>query len=103
MPETCNTTRRHRVAAFFAPHGIDRIEALMTDSHWSHTKSRAFTTALTALGADHITVRPHCPWQNGEVERSNRTFNQNGPTPGSPPPTTSAETVPSTKDHQSAE
>lgn len=64
----------HRAAQFFTDHGISRIEAVMTDNHWSYTKSTAFTAALTAIGADHIRIRPHCPWQNGKVERYNRTL-----------------------------
>ena len=63
-----------RAAAFFADHGIARIEAVMTDNHWSYTKSRAFTNALNTVGARHVTIRPHCPWQNGKVERFNRTL-----------------------------
>ena len=63
-----------RAAEFFALQGIGRIEAVMTDNHWSYTKSIAFTDALTAIGADHIRIRPHCPWQNGKVERFNRTL-----------------------------
>ena len=26
------------------------------------------------LGAKHTFIRPHCPWQNGKVERFNRTL-----------------------------
>ena len=63
-----------RAAAFFAAHGIARIEAVMTDNHWSYTKSTSVADALTDLGAAHITIRPHCPWQNGKVERFNRTL-----------------------------
>ena len=63
-----------RAAQFFATHGIDRIEEVMTDNHWSYTKSQAFTDALNTIGARHITIRPHCPWQNGKVERFNRTL-----------------------------
>ena len=63
-----------RAAVFFADHGIARIEAVMTDNHWSYTKSRAFTDALNTVGARHVTIRPHCPWQNGKVERFNRTL-----------------------------
>ena len=51
-----------RAAAFLADHGIARIEAVMTDNHWSYTKSRAFTDALNTVGARHVTIRPHCPW-----------------------------------------
>ena len=63
-----------RAAEFFASCGVDRIEAVMTDNHWSYTKSRAFTDALNTIGARHVTIRPHCPWQNGKVERFNRTL-----------------------------
>jgi transposase InsO family protein len=30
--------------------------------------------AMTQLAAKHIFIRPHCPWQNGKVERLNRTL-----------------------------
>ena len=30
--------------------------------------------ALRRLGARHLLIRPHCPWQNGKVERFNRTL-----------------------------
>jgi len=63
-----------RAAEFFAVHGIPRIEAVMTDNHWSYTKSQAVSDVLGALEARHITIRPHCPWQNGKVERFNRTL-----------------------------
>ena len=63
-----------RPATYFADQGIDRIEAVMTDNHWSYTKSSAVTDILDTLGATHITIRPHCPWQNGKVERFNRTL-----------------------------
>ena len=29
---------------------------------------------MAALGATHLFIRPHCPWQNGKVERYNRTL-----------------------------
>jgi transposase InsO family protein len=63
-----------RAAHFFATCGISRIEAVMTDNHWSYTRSHAVDQVLSALGATHITIRPHCPWQNGKVERFNRTL-----------------------------
>nr|WP_240151708.1 integrase core domain-containing protein [Oleiagrimonas citrea] len=31
--------------------------------------SRDFTSALRALGIRHQTIEPHCPWQNGRIER----------------------------------
>ncbi len=63
-----------RASEFFASVGIEQITEVMTDNHWSYTKSTAFTQALEAIGARHITIRPHCPWQNGKVERFNRTL-----------------------------
>jgi len=63
-----------RAAEFFASCGVARIEAVMTDNHWSYTKSQAFADALNTIEAHHITIRPHCPWQNGKVERFNRTL-----------------------------
>lgn len=63
-----------RAAEWFTSQGIGRIEAVMTDNHWSYTKSSAVTQTLTDLGATHLRIRPHCPWQNGKVERFNRTL-----------------------------
>jgi transposase InsO family protein len=63
-----------RAAAYFAEHGIDRIERVITDNHLSYRRSRDVANAITALGAKHKFIRPHCPWQNGKVERLNRTL-----------------------------
>ena len=63
-----------RAAVFFESYGIEQIDEVMTDNHWSYTRSRAFAQALDSIGALHITIRPHCPWQNGKVERFNRTL-----------------------------
>lgn len=63
-----------RAVAAFAAAGIDRIEEVMTDNHWSYTKSNALAALLADLGAKHRLIRPHCPWQNGKVERFNRTL-----------------------------
>lgn len=30
--------------------------------------------AIETLGAKHIFIKAHCPWQNGKVERLNRTL-----------------------------
>ena len=61
-----------RAAGYFAAHGITRIERLMTDNAW------AYRYSLRAVCAEHSIVqkfiRPHCPWQNGKVERLNRTL-----------------------------
>ena len=63
-----------RAAEFFTSHGITRIERVMTDNHWSYTRSLDISDAMTVLGATHVLIRPHCPWQNGKVERYNRTL-----------------------------
>jgi transposase InsO family protein len=61
-----------RAIAYFAAHGITRIERLMTDNAW------AYRYSLRTVCADHDIVqkfiKPHCPWQNGKVERLNRTL-----------------------------
>ena len=64
----------HRAVAHLASLGISRIEAVMTDNAFNYTKSNALAGALHNLGAAHILIRPHCPWQNGKVERFNRTL-----------------------------
>ncbi|KAB2373340.1 integrase core domain-containing protein, partial [Actinomadura montaniterrae] len=64
----------HRAADFFAAHGITRIERVLTDNAWCYRHSRDFAAALADLHARHKLIRPHCPWQNGKVERFNRTL-----------------------------
>lgn len=51
-----------------------RLERVMTDNHLSHTRSQHLAKAMTTLGANHMPIHPHCPWQNGKVERYNRTL-----------------------------
>ncbi len=63
-----------RATAYFATFGIIRIERVMTDNHFSYKRSNDVADAMTALGAKHVFIRPHCPWQNGKVERYNRTL-----------------------------
>ena len=61
-----------RAAAYFADHGIDHIERVMTDNAWAYRYS--LREVITALGARQKFIKPHCPWQNGKVERLNRTL-----------------------------
>jgi len=63
-----------RAAKYFASHGIIRIEEVITDNHWSYRRSHDVRDAMSALGAKHRFIKPHCPWQNGKVERFNRTL-----------------------------
>ncbi|MCF8526178.1 MAG: IS481 family transposase [Candidatus Nanopelagicales bacterium] len=50
-----------RAAEAFASHGVT-IREVISDN------------ALAALGARQLFIKPHCPWQNGKVERFNRTL-----------------------------
>jgi transposase InsO family protein len=63
-----------RAAAYFAQHGITTIERVITDNHWSYRRSTDIAAVIAELGAKHTFIRPHCPWQNGKVERFNRTL-----------------------------
>jgi transposase InsO family protein len=63
-----------RAADHFATHGIAHIERVITDNHLSYRRSRDMAAAIATLGAVHKFIRPHCPWQNGKVERFNRTL-----------------------------
>ena len=63
-----------RVADFFADYGITRIERVMTDNAFAYRLSGQFQDTMARLGARHVLIRPHCPWQNGKVERLNRTL-----------------------------
>jgi transposase InsO family protein len=61
-----------RAIAYFAGHGITRVEQLMTDNAWAYRWS--LREVCAAHGIEQIFIKPHCPWQNGKVERLNRTL-----------------------------
>jgi len=61
-----------RAAAYFAQHGISQIERLMTDNAWAYQYS--LRDVCAELGIRQKFIKPHCPWQNGKVERLNRTL-----------------------------
>lgn len=61
-----------RAIAFFAAKGIDRIERLITDNAWAYRYS--LREVCAAHGIKQKFIKPHCPWQNGKVERFNRTL-----------------------------
>jgi transposase InsO family protein len=61
-----------RALSYFAEHGIPRIERLMTDNAWAYRWSLRETCDRHSIR--QIFIRPHCPWQNGKVERLNRTL-----------------------------
>ncbi|OQZ87679.1 IS481 family transposase [Mycobacterium alsense] len=77
LPDEKGPTCGHflaRAADYFAAHGIAAIEQVITDNHFSYRRSADVAHIITALGAKHIFIKPHCPWQNGKVERYNRTL-----------------------------
>ncbi|WP_043498021.1 IS481 family transposase [Georgenia sp. SUBG003] len=61
-----------RAAAYFAAHGITRIERVITENAWAYKHS--LREVVAELGARQKFIKPHCPWQNGKVERLNRTL-----------------------------
>jgi transposase InsO family protein len=61
-----------RAATYFAARGITRIERVMTDNAWAYKYSLG--EVIAKLGARQKFIKPHCPWQNGKVERLNRTL-----------------------------
>lgn len=63
-----------RAAAYFATRGITRIERVMTDNAFAYRHSQAMKDVCERLGARQKFIKAHCPWQNGKVERLNRTL-----------------------------
>jgi transposase InsO family protein len=61
-----------RAIGYFAAHGITRIQRLMTDNAWAYRYS--LREVCAAHGIRQKFIKPHCPWQNGKVERLNRTL-----------------------------
>ena len=62
-----------RAIEFFASHDVT-IERLMTDNAWSYRNGNRLRELLEQHSITHKFIRPHCPWQNGKVERFNRTL-----------------------------
>ena len=62
-----------RAITFFAGHGVT-IERLITDNAWSYRRGSQLRALLEEHDISHTFIRPHCPWQNGKVERFNRTL-----------------------------
>jgi transposase InsO family protein len=61
-----------RAIDYFAAHGITNIERLMTGNAWAYRYS--LREVCDTAGITQVFIRPHCPWQNGKVERLNRTL-----------------------------
>lgn len=62
-----------RAAEFFASHGV-AIREVISDNAFAYRHSTDFHDAVAAIGARQLFIKPHCPWQNGKVERLNRTL-----------------------------
>lgn len=63
-----------RAVAFYEGLGVS-VQRVMTDNGPAY-RSGDFNAALDALGIEHKYTRPFSPWQNGKVERMNRTLAQ---------------------------
>lgn len=63
----------NRARAWFALHGIVKIERIITDNGACY-RSTAFAAALN--GAEHRRTKPYTPKHNGKVERYNRILSE---------------------------
>lgn len=63
-----------RCLAFFSGLGV-AVERVMTDNGPGY-RSGEFNGLLADRGIKHKYTRPFSPWQNGKVERMNRTLAQ---------------------------
>jgi transposase InsO family protein len=61
-----------RALDYFAARGITKVQRLMTDNAWAYRYS--LRQLCAERGITQKFIRPHCPWQNGKVERLNRTL-----------------------------
>jgi len=62
-----------RAFEWFEERGI-AIERLMTDNHFSYTKSVALAELLDRRAVSHLLIRPYTPRTNGKVERFHQTL-----------------------------
>ncbi|MFI6448027.1 IS481 family transposase [Kitasatospora sp. NPDC050543] len=63
----------NRAKAFFAAHGITRIERIVTDNG---ARYRAHDFARVLQGTRHQRITPYTPRHNGKVERYNRILSE---------------------------
>jgi transposase InsO family protein len=62
-----------RAFEFFEERGI-AVERLMTDNHFSYTRSQALAELLDRRAISHLKIRPYTPRTNGKVERFHQTL-----------------------------
>ncbi len=62
-----------RAIGWFSSLGVT-VHDVITDNHFSYRLSNDVAKILGDLGVGHLYIKPHCPWQNGKVERFNRTL-----------------------------
>jgi transposase InsO family protein len=62
-----------RAFGWFEDRGIG-VERLMTDNHFSYTKSASLAELLDRRAVSHLTIRPYTPRTNGKVERFHQTL-----------------------------
>ncbi len=77
-------------AAYFAAHGIARIERVITDNAFAYRPGTGFAMAVARLGARQKFIRPHCPGPTARPKDSTGPSPPNGPTPASGPRTPNA-------------
>jgi transposase InsO family protein len=70
-PTVADFTRR--AFGWFEERGI-AVERLMTDNHFSYTKSISLAELLDGRRVSHLTIRPYTPRTNGKVERFHQTL-----------------------------
>lgn len=58
------------------PDGTPRVKPEIRSDNGSGYVSREFREVLAANGLSHQRIKPHCPEENGLVERSNRTLRE---------------------------
>ena len=77
-----------RAAGYFAAHGIDQIEELMTDNAWAYKYS--LREVCADLGIRQIFIKPHCPGRTERSRDSTGLCSPSGPTGASTSATTTA-------------
>lgn len=63
-----------RAAEYFAAHGIAQIERVITDKTGPTADQQISPRRSPPLMPSTSSSSPNCPWQNGKVERFNRTL-----------------------------